>query len=77
MSSSTHSVTTSASVKIRLGALSPLGQEIVCGAEDRDQQQVEVGEHRDPSTGSAVTERTADFDPLSYRKASRRPITCG
>jgi hypothetical protein len=29
----------------------------------RSEQQVEVGEHRGPS-GSAVTERTVDFDPL-------------
>jgi hypothetical protein len=42
------------------------GQEIVSGAEHRYQQQVEVGEHRGSSWESAVTERTADFDPLCY-----------
>jgi hypothetical protein len=44
----------------------PLGQEIVNGAEHRDEQQVEVGEHRGSSMESAVTERTADFDLTSY-----------
>ena len=43
----------------------PLGQEIVGGAEHRYQQQIEVGEHRGP-LGSAVTERTADFDLPAY-----------
>src|SRR5829696_671950 len=42
------------------------GQEIVCGAEHRNQQQVEVGEHRGSSWESAVTERTADFDLSVY-----------
>src|SRR5579875_1775054 len=43
-----------------------LGQEIVSYAEHVDQQQVEVGEHRGSSLGSAVMERTADFDQLPY-----------
>jgi hypothetical protein len=42
------------------------GKEIVSYAEHIDQQQVEVGEHRGSSWESAVTERTADFDPLCY-----------
>jgi hypothetical protein len=42
-----------------------VGQEIV-GAEHRHQQQVEVGEHRGSSPESAVTESSADFDPLRY-----------
>ena len=46
-----------------LGVCCPLGQEIVGGAENRDQQQVEVGEHR-RSFGSAVAESTADVDSL-------------
>jgi hypothetical protein len=61
----THSVTTSASVKVSSGIFCPFGQEIVSDAEHVDEQQVEVGEHRGPS-GSAVTERTADFDPAAY-----------
>jgi hypothetical protein len=43
-----------------------LWKEIVSYAEHIDQQQVEVGEHRGSSWGSAVTERTADFDRLAY-----------
>ena len=42
------------------------GQEIVGGAEHRNQQQVEVGEHRGSLLESAVTERTADFDLTVY-----------
>jgi hypothetical protein len=44
----------------------PSGQEIISGAEHRYQQQVEVGEHRGSFLESAVTERSADFDPLRY-----------
>jgi hypothetical protein len=40
-------------------------QEIVSGAEHRNQQQVEVGEHLGP-LGSAVIASTAGFDPLRY-----------
>jgi hypothetical protein len=43
-----------------------VGQEIVGGAEHRNQQQVEVGEHRGSSSESAVTESTADFDLTVY-----------
>ena len=43
-----------------------LRQEIISDAEHVGEQQVEVGEHRGSSKGSAVTERTADFDQLRY-----------
>jgi hypothetical protein len=56
----TASVTTSASLTLRL-ALLPLGQEIVSGGEHRGKQQVEVGEYRGPLR-STVTMRTPDFD---------------
>ena len=39
----------------------PHGQETVSGAESRNQQQVEVGEHRGP-LGSTARTGTADFD---------------
>jgi hypothetical protein len=47
----------------------PLGQEIVGGAEHRNQQQIEVGEHRGPSR-SSVRESTADFDLPAYEPFS-------
>ena len=47
------------------GVFLAFGQEIVSGAEHRNQQQVEVGEHRG-SFGSLVRESTADFDLLCY-----------
>src|SRR3954452_251985 len=47
------------------GVSSPIGQEIVGGAEHRNQQQVEVGEHRGPQGRRRVI-GTADFDPLPY-----------
>ena len=62
----TASVTTSASVTIRLALPALLRQEIVGDAEHKIKQQVEVGEHRGSSLESAVTERTADFDQLRY-----------
>ena len=46
------------------GVLGPLRQEIVCGAEDRCEEQVEVGEHRGP-LGSTARIGTADFDRSS------------
>jgi hypothetical protein len=57
------------------GVLPPLGQEIVCGAEHRSEQQVEVGEHRGP-LGSKVRLDTADFDllpPASSCRPTSRP----
>jgi len=42
-----------------------LGQEIVGGAEHRNEQPVEVGEHRG-RLGSAVWESTADLDLTAY-----------
>ena len=59
----TQSVTTSASVTLRLAFFCPLGQEIVGGAEHRSEQQVEVGEHRGPLGSTALLD-TADFDLL-------------
>jgi hypothetical protein len=47
------------------GVPGPIGQEIVGGAEHRNQQQVEVGEHRGPQ-GRRRGIGTADFDPLPY-----------
>ena len=44
----TASVTTSASVTLRLAFFGPLGQEIVGRGEHGREQQVEVGEHRGP-----------------------------
>lgn len=46
------------------GVLGLLGQEIVSGTEHRNQQQVEVGEHRGP-LGSTARLGTADFDPAA------------
>ena len=58
-------VTTSASVTTSLGVLSSRGQEIVGGAEHRNEQRVDVGVHRGPS-GSSVRASTDDFDPAAY-----------
>ena len=44
-------------------------QEIVCGAENRSEQQVEVGEHRGP-LGSTARLGTADFDLRSITPAT-------
>ena len=54
---------------LRIGHASPgvlglLGQEIVSGAEHRNKQQVEVGEHRGPLRSTALLD-TADFDPAA------------
>ena len=68
----TASVTTSASVTLRL-AFFAVGQEIVSGTEHRNQQQVEVGEHRGP-LGSTARLGTADFDLL---RSILRPTTKG
>jgi len=57
----TQSVTTSASVTLRRAFFGPFRQEIVRGAEHRNEQQVEVGEHRGP-LGSTARLSTADFD---------------
>jgi len=54
------------------GVPGPHGQEIVCGAEHRNEQQVEVGEHRGP-LGRRRELSTADFDPLRYVPSSPRP----
>jgi hypothetical protein len=51
------------------GVLGPPGQEIVRGAEDRGEQQVEVGEHRGP-LGSTARISTADFDLRSITPAT-------
>jgi hypothetical protein len=48
-----------------LGVLGSFGQEIVSGAGDRYQQQVEVGEHRGP-LGSTARMSTAVFDVPPY-----------
>jgi hypothetical protein len=47
----------------------PLGQEIVGGAEHRREQQVEVGVHPGPH-GSAMPDRTADFDPAALKSTT-------
>jgi hypothetical protein len=46
---------------MRLAFFARLGQEIVSGTEHRNQQQVEVGEHRGPLRSTARI-GTADFD---------------
>jgi len=48
-----------------LGVLGCFGQEIVSGAENSDQQQVEVGVHRGPQ-GRRWRLSTADFDLPAY-----------
>jgi len=47
------------------GVRRPHGQEIVGGAEHRNEQQVEVGVHRGPQ-GRRWRMSTADFDPAAY-----------
>jgi hypothetical protein len=49
-----------------------VGQEIVSGGEHRDQQQVEVGEHRGPLRVDADNVSTADFDPVATSSYSTR-----
>jgi hypothetical protein len=56
---------TSASVSMRLWRSRPLGEEIVSGAEHRNEQQDEVGVHRGPQ-GRRWLQSTADFDPAAY-----------
>jgi hypothetical protein len=66
----TASVTTSASVRMRLGVLRRLRQEIVSGTEHSNQQQVAVGEHRVPPR-STLRIGAADFDltaSITYRR---------
>src|SRR3954454_21775275 len=47
--------------------LGPLGQEIVDGAVNSDQQQIEVGVHRGPPQGRRLAlQSTSDFDLLAY-----------
>ena len=58
------------------GVLRRLRQEIVSGTEHRNQQQVEVGEHRGP-LGSTVRTGTADFDLTAtgpYRRAATSAV---
>ena len=55
-----------------LGVLSSRGQEIVGGAEHRNEQQVEVGVHRGPQ-GRRWLQSTADFDPAAYVTCTTRP----
>ena len=42
------------------------GQEIVNGAVNSDQQQIEVGVHRGPPEGRRLAQSTADFDLPAY-----------
>jgi hypothetical protein len=52
-----------------LGVRCSLGQEIVGGAEHRNQQQIELGDHRGPP-GSALALSTADVDLPAYVPSS-------
>ena len=67
----TASVTTSASVTLRLAFLARSGRRSSAVAEHGREQQVEVGEHRGP-LGRRCELGTADFD-LLLTNASPRP----